>query len=155
MCMQRDHPPPRSQKKYLCGEKLPRRAGWWLDPSPQALQLAFTDHSPHRMGHRSHTRTHSLSTSAFCLLLCSTFGRVDILWLPPRPCVLTQALVTPLCKGTGLSLGFGFTPRSRTLWIWASTSVVLNSLEKGRSGQLSPGYIHILVPSTGAVEFDG
>jgi hypothetical protein len=56
-----------------------------------------------------------------------------------RSSVLTLALATPPYKGAKLALGFGLTPRNMTLWIWASTSTVLNSSEEGRSGQLGPG----------------
>jgi hypothetical protein len=61
------------------------------------------------------------------------------------PKVLTLTLAIPLRKGTGLVPGVGMTPRSKTLRIQASTSTMPNSSEEGRSGQLGPGYIHILV----------
>jgi hypothetical protein len=41
--------------------------------------------------------------------------------------VLTLTIVIPLRKGMGLASGVGLTPRSKTLWIWVSTSAALNS----------------------------
>jgi hypothetical protein len=61
------------------------------------------------------------------------------------PNVLTLTLAIPLHKGTRLALGVRLTPRSKILWIWASTSAALNSSEEGWSGQLGPRYVHILV----------
>jgi hypothetical protein len=61
------------------------------------------------------------------------------------PSLLTLALTIPFRKGTWPTPGFGMTPRSRTLWIQASTYAALNSLEEGQSGQLSLGYIPILI----------
>jgi hypothetical protein len=46
--------------------------------------------------------------------------------------VLTLALATPLHKGTGPTLGFGLTTRSRILQIRMSTFATLNSTEEGR-----------------------
>jgi hypothetical protein len=60
------------------------------------------------------------------------------------PRVLTLTVVIPLRKGTGSALGVGMTPRSKTLWIRASTSTMLNSSEEGRSGQLDLRYAYIL-----------
>jgi hypothetical protein len=61
------------------------------------------------------------------------------------PRELTLTLVFPLHKGAGPVLGVGMTPKSKTLWIQASTYVALSSSEEGRSGQLGPKYVHILV----------
>jgi hypothetical protein len=61
------------------------------------------------------------------------------------PRVLTLALVIPLQMGLWSALGISMTPRSKALCIRASTSVVLNSSEEGRAGQLDPEYAHILV----------
>jgi hypothetical protein len=61
------------------------------------------------------------------------------------PSVLTLARATPSCKGIGLALGFGLTPRSKTLWIRESTSTALNSSTKGWSSQLGSRYKYILV----------
>jgi hypothetical protein len=54
-------------------------------------------------------------------------------------------LATPYSKGAGLAPGFGLAPRSWNLWIRVLISAMLNSLKKGRSGKLGPGYNHILV----------
>jgi hypothetical protein len=62
-----------------------------------------------------------------------------------RSSILTLALATPSGKGAGPVLGFELTPRSKTLWTRESISVVLNTSEKGRSGQLGPEYSHILI----------
>jgi hypothetical protein len=59
--------------------------------------------------------------------------------------ILTLVLATPPCKGAGPALGFRLTPRSRTLWTQESTSTMLNYLGKVRSGQVGPGYNHILI----------
>jgi hypothetical protein len=61
------------------------------------------------------------------------------------PDVLTLTLVIPLHRGTGPGPRFGLTPRSKTIWIRSSTFAALNSSEEGQSGQLGPGYTHILV----------
>jgi hypothetical protein len=61
------------------------------------------------------------------------------------PKLLTLTLVIPLRKGTGLAPGVEMTPRSKTLWIQASTSTMLRSSEEGGSGLLGPRYVHIFV----------
>jgi hypothetical protein len=59
--------------------------------------------------------------------------------------VLTLELATPPCKRVGPAPGFELTRRSRTLWTQESTSALLNSSAKGRSGQHGPSYNHILI----------
>jgi hypothetical protein len=57
---------------------------------------------------------------------------------------LTQGLTTPSLKGTGSETECRFTPRARILLTRVSTSASANSVEKERSGQLGPEYLHIV-----------
>jgi hypothetical protein len=57
---------------------------------------------------------------------------------------LTLGLATPFLKGTGPESECRFTLRARILRTQVSTSTSTNSAKKGWSGQLGPGYLHIV-----------
>jgi hypothetical protein len=60
------------------------------------------------------------------------------------PTGLSQGLATPSLKGTGSESERRLTSRARILQTQVSTSASANSIEKWRSGQLGPRYLHIV-----------
>jgi hypothetical protein len=58
---------------------------------------------------------------------------------------LTQGVSTPSLKGIGLEPKIRSAPRARTPQIRLLTSLPSNSFEKGWSGKLGPGYIHMVI----------